>query len=359
MTESIACQAVRPFDRSWRALALAVALCLKLGPCGAAMPEWVPESGEIDRATARALVDTLVNDVEAQALRPRVQAEYDAAKARLVALLEAPAPTLDRHTLYGAARSMLSTLDTDGHTMLWSKQQTSTWTSFTSPKSAGQAAVAHTMPAPDGSAVLVLRPPQTTFMDTPSTRLYVEALTAQVNRTLETSPAPCALVVDLSDQAGGNAWPALAALASLLTPANTAELVDRDGQRRPLVSRGSPEYFFGGALPPSDLARFAGRPFAVILTGQTVSAGEMLAIALRGEPAVRTFGRPTGGATTGNVPTALPDGATVLLTTSRYAWGNGRPLRGPLLPDVQADTNATPAATLAQAAEWAAGACHR
>lgn len=359
MTESIARPAVRPFLTSWRALALAVALCLRLGPCGAAMPELVPESGEIDRATARALVDTLVHDVETQALRPRVQAEYDGAKARLVALLDTPAPALDRHILYEAARSMLSTLDTDGHTLLWSKQQTATWTGFTSPSSAEQATVVQTMPTPDGGSVLVLRPPQTTFMDTPSTRLYVEALTVQVNRMLEASAPPCGLVIDLSDQGGGNAWPAITALASLLTPANTAEFVDRDGHRRPLVSKGVEEYFFGGTPPASGLARFTGRPFAVVLTGQTVSAGEMLAIALRGEPQARTFGRPTMGATTANLPTALPDGATVLLTISRYAYGNDSPLRGPLVPDVEADKNATLEATLEQAAAWAGSACRR
>jgi C-terminal processing protease CtpA/Prc len=74
---------------------------------------------------------------------------------------------------------------------------------------------------------------------------------------------------------------------------------------------------------------------------------------------VQTFGRPTYGLTTGNVMTALPDGATVLLTTTRFAFGTGKPLRGPLVPDVEADKGTTPAATLEQAAAWAAGACSR
>jgi len=35
-----------------------------------------PEQGDIDRSTAQALARTLIADVETQALRPRVPAEY-------------------------------------------------------------------------------------------------------------------------------------------------------------------------------------------------------------------------------------------------------------------------------------------
>ena len=354
MTETIA-RRRHPFRAS--SLALAAALVANVAPCVAAVPTWVPESGQIDHATAQALVDTLVKDVEGQSLRPRDLAEYVAAKARLVALLATPAPTLDRHALYDAARTMLWTLDTDGHTLLWSQQQATTFYGSTTPAAAAQPSIVQTLPAPGGASVLVLRPPQATFQDQAGTRQYVEGLTAQANRALAATPAPCALVVDLDDQSGGSAWPAITALAALLTPANTARFVDRDGHRRPLYSRGVDAYFFGGTPPASDLARFAGRPFAVILGGQTVSAGEMLAIALRGEPQVRTFGRPTMGMTTSNLPTALPDGATVLLTIARYGYGDDPAIRGPLQPDFPADKGATPDATLRQAADWAARAC--
>ena len=153
------------------------------------------------------------------------------------------------------------------------------------------------------------------------------------------------------------AWPAIAALAPLITSANAARFVDRDGVRSPLVAPGDVERAAGGPLPSSDLARFAGHAFAVVLAPQTASAGEMVALALRGEPGARTFGQKTYGATTANVLVPLPDGATVLLTTSRYALGDAPPLRGPVVPDFPAASRDSPDATLRQAVSWVARTC--
>lgn len=215
---------------------------------------------------------------------------------------------------------------------------------------------ARTVTIPDGPSVLVLRPPQTTFIDAPSTRTYAVG-TIERMRQVIADDSPCAVVVDLSAQEGGNAWPAIAALAPLITAANAARLVDREGVHRPLVPPGAAEWAAGGPLPSNDLARFKGHPFAVVLAPQTASAGEMVAIALRGEPGARTFGQKTYGATTSNVVTALPDGATVLLTTSRYAIGDGLPLRGPLVPDAPPAAGDSADATLRQAISWVARTC--
>ena len=336
---------------------LSLVLCLAYSAAIAAVtPVWVPETGELDRATARAFASELIKDVETQALKPRVQSEYEAAKARLLALVDGAPAAEPRASVYAAARAMLSTLDTDGHTLLWSTMQTSNWQSATQATSAEEASAVRTVAVPDKRSVLVLRPPQTTFMDAASTRTYALTMIDRMRRQIS-ADNPCAVVVDLGAQAGGSAWPAIAALEPLITAANTARLVDRDGARRPLVAPGAVEYFTGGPLPPNDLARLAGRPLAIVLSAQTASAGEMVAIALRGQPGARTFGHKTYGATTGNVPTALPDGATVLLTTSRYAFGNEPALRGPLVPDIQAAAGDSSDTTLLQAVSWAAQTC--
>jgi len=319
-------------------------------------PDPLPEQGDLERATAQALVQALITDVETKALPPRVPAEYDAAKARLVALVDAPSPVESRAAVYAAAREMLSTLDTDGHTLLWSREQMSAWQNATTPQSGSDASAVRSVTAADGRAVLVLRPPQTTFLDVLSTRTYAVGMLDRIRRVIATD-APCAVVIDLSDQVGGNAWPAIAVLAPLITTENVAHFVDRDGVRTPVVAAGSTEWATGGPLPSNDLKRFAGHAMAIVLTPQTASAGEMVAIALRGEPKARTFGQKTYGATTGNVVTALPDGATLLLTTSRYAIGDGPPLRGPLLPDVPAQVGDSSDATLRQAVSWAARDC--
>jgi hypothetical protein len=339
-----------------RAVELTIALCLQCAAARAATPDWVPETGALDRETARSLARALIEDVETRALRPRIPAEYEAAKERLVALVNSPAPNEPRAAVYGAAREMLSTLDTDGHTLLWSNEQTSTWQNATRPESAGDLSTVRTIPMPGKPPVLVLRPAQATFMDAPSARTYALEMIDQIHRRI-VADDPCGIVVDLGAQQGGAAWPVIAALAPLITSANAARLVDRDGARSPIVLPGAVEWATGAALPRNDLVRFAGRPLAIVLTAQTASAGEMVAVILRGESGARTFGLPTYGATTSNVPTALPDGATVLLTTSRYAYGKELALRGPLVPDVPAVKGEAPEATLLRAATWAAQTC--
>ena len=46
----------------------------------------------------------------------------------------------------------------------------------------------------------------------------------------------CALVIDLSEQTGGNAWPHLVVMHPLFSDANNAKWVDRDGKRTTLVN---------------------------------------------------------------------------------------------------------------------------
>ena len=151
---------------------LAIVLCLASTQAWSVAPTWVPESGNIDRATAQALALELIHDVETQALRPRVQEEYDVAKAHLLALIDGPAAVESRAAVYGAARRMLSTLDTDGHTLLWSREQTATWQNATQPEAARDSSSVRIVDGQNGRAVLVLHPPQTTFMDTASARTY-------------------------------------------------------------------------------------------------------------------------------------------------------------------------------------------
>jgi hypothetical protein len=140
----------------------------------------------------------------------------------------------------------------------------------------------------------------------------------------------CALVVDLSEQSGGNAWPPFVAMYPLFGDANKANWVDRDGKRTPFVSRANLEgmnrNFGDGRANP--LSRFGSGPVAVVVGKRTASAGEMLLIALLGDTRVQTFGNTSSGMTTANATYALADGSTLVLTQSRYALGNGPIYRG-------------------------------
>lgn len=144
----------------------------------------------------------------------------------------------------------------------------------------------------------------------------------------------CALVVDLSEQSGGNAWPPFVAMYPLFSDTNKANWVDRDGKRTPFVSRanleGMDRTFGDGRANP--LRRFGSGPVAVVAGKRTASAGEMLLIALLGDTRVQTFGNTSSGMTTANATYSLADGSTLVLTQSRYSLGNGPIYRGGVAP---------------------------
>lgn len=313
------------------------------------------ESGRMARADAESMATTLIGELETEALLPADPARYAQAKAALLAVV-APGPgdDLDRASVYAAARAMLDTVDSDGHAQLWSQQYAKAWEQKTSGVDAKRADTARVVRA-GGRDVLVVRPPQATFMSNATAHDYALALTDSVEQALHGAPA-CALVVDLSDQKGGNSWPPIALLGALVTPANSARFVDRAGVRTMVVSASSYDWQRQqvAPVPANPLVRFAGTPVGVVLAHDTASAGEMLAVMLAGEPAARSFGHPTWGMTTANRVLPLADGAQVLLTVARYAYGDKPAIRGGLVPDQPAAGDETPEQTVQRAADWAA-----
>ena len=313
------------------------------------------ESGRMSRKDAVDMAAQIVDAVETGALPPidpAVQAQAKEALLRMVS--SGDAGDLDRATVYAAARLYLLTIDSGGHTHLWSRQHKQSFEASTHPADAGRADVARIVHA-GGSDVLVVRPPQTTFTEPSAAHDYASRLTIGVDAALAHSRA-CALVVDLGDQKGGNAWPAIAVLGALATPANRAREEDGTGRRAPVLSRQAyalrrDEF---GPLPASPLAAFVGTAFGIVLAPETASAGEMVAMVLSGEPAARTFGRPSYGMTSINTTLAMPDGALLILTVARYAMDGEPVIRGSLQPDFPADATETPEQSVQRAAAWAA-----
>jgi hypothetical protein len=313
------------------------------------------ETGRMPRKDAVDMAAQLIEAVETKALPPVDEAVYQQAKAAFLRTVSSDAASdLDRATVYAAARLYLLTIDSGGHTMLWTSQHTASWEQSTHGSDAGRADVARVVRV-GGSDVLVARPPQTTFTDEPSAHDYAVRLSAGIE-VAQSAAKACALVVDLGDQKGGNAWPAIAVLGALHTIDNRARVEDRTGERAELVSSELVAMYRDkyGPLPASPLARFARNGFAVVMEPETASAGELEAMLLAGEPGVRTFGRHSYGVTTSNMALSLPDGAMVLLTVFRFAMDGEPAIRGPLQPDFPADFAETPEQSVQRAATWAA-----
>ena len=144
------------------------------------------------------------------------------------------------------------------------------------------------------------------------------------------------VVVDLRDNRGGNMYPMLAAVSPLLPdgiflrmkgrainqPVST-EFVERQ------AGIGHDEAF---KLPASI-------PIAILTNEWTGSSGEATLLAFRGLENVRTFGTPTAGYASANMPYELPDGYALVLTIGRDVARTGEEFcEDPIAPDVETET---------------------
>ncbi|WP_133272521.1 S41 family peptidase [Hymenobacter radiodurans] len=113
-----------------------------------------------------------------------------------------------------------------------------------------------------------------------------------------------AWIIDLRLNDGGAMAPMLAGIAPLLGDGHLGGFVDKDGKpdQQWYLKQGN---FYMDTLQVTTLqnrcpVKRTDKPIAVLLSGMTASSGEIVAISLKGRPAIRFFGEPTYGATTAN-----------------------------------------------------------
>ncbi len=155
--------------------------------------------------------------------------------------------------------------------------------------------------------------------------------------------SPCAWIVDLRSTPGGNLLALLAGLGPVLGEGIAAKIVYPSGVR-------SDVFYVRGAAGlirhPGNRQTVAIRlaspatledslPYVAVLIGRsTASAGEALAIAFRGRPNTRSFGRPTAGYSTNTDTFRLRDGAALSIATSVMADRTGQRYGGSVAPDI-------------------------
>jgi carboxyl-terminal processing protease len=116
-----------------------------------------------------------------------------------------------------------------------------------------------------------------------------------------------------------------------------------------ISGRTAPEIWRADAFvkvtPPRPLRKLEQARVAVLTSQRTASAaGEAVTVAFRGRGNTRTFGTPTAGVSTANVPFRLRDGATIVLTTAIYVDRTGKRYGDKIEPD-ETTEDALPAAT--------------
>ncbi|MGK2695302.1 S41 family peptidase [Serratia surfactantfaciens] len=161
---------------------------------------------------------------------------------------------------------------------------------------------------------------------------FVKSISAQIKQVNHSVRK--GWVLDLRESSGGNMWPILLSVKSLLG--------DKDIGGFKEVSTGEitewhslKEYKENG----SSFTDLSSSKVAILLSSKTNSAGEAVAVAFHGRPGTRFFGGLTAGRASMNSQYKLVDGSLLNLTTSFDIDRKGNVFGGKISPDVFLESN--------------------
>jgi carboxyl-terminal processing protease len=166
-------------------------------------------------------------------------------------------------------------------------------------------------------------------------------------------------IIDLRLNTGGNMEPMLAGLGPIFDAEKLGSVIDIYGKAESWYYRDGVYYWEKEALTraTNPVVLKKRRPVAVLLSRQTGSSGEAVAISFIGNGKTRLFGEHTWGLTTGNGSFDLPDGARMKLASTIMADRSGRRYENGIDPSVKIDPKSKPGgdAVLWGAEEWIEG----
>lgn len=157
-----------------------------------------------------------------------------------------------------------------------------------------------------------------------------------LNALSKIDSSTCGVIIDLRLNTGGNLWPMLAGLHTLLSHEEFGAFLrpfdDNPDSWRPALQRYLQEQNLGKPrVAQHDL------PLALLTSRYTSSSGELAAIAFRGQDRAITIGEPTSGVPTVNTVHTLADGAQLVLTELYALDRSGKVYTDSLEPDVLAE----------------------
>ncbi len=146
----------------------------------------------------------------------------------------------------------------------------------------------------------------------------------------------CGWVVDLRSNPGGNMWPMLAGVGPILGQGVAGYFVDPDSVMVPWSYQDGGAYMGDQVMSRVDAPYDRGSPppVALLMSGNTTSSGEAMAVSFARRPDTRSFGIHTRGLTTAIQGFGLRDGAVLGLAVSRMADRTGHVWTRGVTPDV-------------------------
>ncbi len=153
-------------------------------------------------------------------------------------------------------------------------------------------------------------------------------------------------IVDLRHNSGGNMWPMLSGLSSLLGNGVHGYFIEPDGNSTQWGTYNGSSILGNRKMISLDGAyqlKNIRKPIAVLVSKRTASSGEAILIAFKGREDSRFFGQPSCGQSTANRRFTLKNGDLLFLTTATFADKNSNPYGGSILVDELTDSPVTSA----------------
>ena len=161
---------------------------------------------------------------------------------------------------------------------------------------------------------------------------------------VDNMPKSCGAIIDLRGNDGGDMGPMLAGVSSLLPDGTVMQFKNRYTTTDVKID-GSSVTGGGTNTTAASKGKFTDKPVAILTNKDTASSGEATVLSFRGLSNARTFGQPTAGFTSANVPIEMPDGASLVITMAKDVARTGEEFaEEPINPDVTTDKPAEEAA---------------
>ena len=161
---------------------------------------------------------------------------------------------------------------------------------------------------------------------------------------VDNMPNSCGAIIDVRDNDGGDMGPMLAGVSSLLPDGTVMQFKNRYTTTDVKID-GSSVTGGGTNTTAASKGKFTNKPVAILTNKDTASSAEATVLSFRGLSNARTFGQPTAGFTSANVPIEMPDGASLVITMAKDVARTGEEFaEEPINPDVTTDKPAEEAA---------------
>lgn len=143
-------------------------------------------------------------------------------------------------------------------------------------------------------------------------------------------------IIDLRLNSGGNCWPMITGLGSLIRHDTLGYFFDSNQEKHLISYKNGTSYLDESEqlkIENPKILKGDKCPIIILVSPKTSSSGELIAILLKGIPNIKILGQKTSGLTTGNQTFRFENGSILFLSTSHFMDKYGNLYTGGIKPD--------------------------